>query len=440
MRPTKLAVIGAGSLDFGPGILADVLGNPEFAGSTLSLVDTDPESLELMAAVARRLREAWGVEVQLEATTDQREVLPGAEFVLVVAEVQRARRWYMDYQIPLRHGLRQPLGENGGPGGFAHAARNIPIVLSICRAMRELCPEAWFLNFNNPVPRLTLAAHKYGGVKAAGFCHGIGIAVSNISGLLDMEAEDIDLKAAGINHFTWVLDARRKSTGEDLYPAIRARCADWPKDWLPLTRELLTEFGYFPVCGDTHFAEYLPWVSDASLKPWERYALETPAWLTAPEPPGTEERQARLAHLRSLAAGEASLGDLGEGSGERAVPTIVEMVKDCNAYELAINLPNAGNIANLPDGAIVEIPAVVSGRGIQGLTMGPLPEPIGELCRRQATIADLAVQAAVTGDRRAALHALLLDPMVTDIDQARGILEDYLREHADLLPQFSPRP
>jgi len=434
MRGTKVVVVGAGSASFGPRIIADVLTHPELKGSTLALVDIAPEGLKLMAGLARRMNAEWGAGVKIEATTDRKRALPGAEFVIVAIASEREKRWRMDWEIPLKYGLRQPLGENGGPAAFVHAARNIPPVLEICADMRKLCPEAWFFNFTNPVPRIALTAYKYGGVKAAGFCHQIGAAFSNISRLLKIPREDLDLKTAGLNHFTWVLDVRRKSTGEDLYRALRRRLKNWPEDFQPLTRDVFQDVGLFPVGGDGHMDEYLPWVCDARTKPWEKYNLHLYNW------DGAEKgRNAMWKRIGKMVAGKEPIDDYRSGSGERAVPVLVAIAKDSNSYELSVNIPNEGYITNLPQHSIVEVPAVVSGMGIRGVAVGDLPEPAGELCRRQVTVAELAVEAAVKGDRRKALHALLLDPMITDIQQARDILNDYLKAHARLLPQFRKR-
>ncbi len=433
MKPTKVVIIGAGSADFGPGMLADVLAHPEFRGSTLALVDTDEPRLALVKALAIRMDEEWGTGVQVEAAVDRRRVLPEAEFVLVAIEAERMERWRMDFEVALKHGLRQPFSENGGPGGFAHAARNIAPVMGICEDMRDLCPDAWFFNYTNPVPRITLAAFKYGGVKAAGFCHGIGIGYENVSRLLGIPEEDLDIKAAGLNHFTWITDIRRQSTGEDLYPALRAKVSDWPERFLPLTRDLLEVTDLYPICGDSHVAEYLQWMCDPRTEPWKKYNLNPPH-LGARADGG--ERREKIRELADMAEGRQSVDEYREGSGERAVETLMAIVKNSNAYELAINIPNESYISNLPYNAIVEVPALVSAIGIRGLPMGDLPEPAGELCRRQVAVAELAVKAAATGDRQSALHALLMDPMVTDIEQAKGILDDYLEVHAELLPQF----
>jgi len=422
MAATKIVVIGAGSADFGPGMIADVMINPLLRGSTISLVDIDAEALSLMKDLAKRMKAEWGSDVRIEATVDRKRALPGAEFVLVAIEAERLKRWTMDWKIPLKHGLRQPLGENGGPAAFAHGARNIALVMGICDDMRKLCPEAWFFNFTNPVPRIALAAWKYGGVKAAGFCHQIGMGFYMIHRLLGIPEEDLDLKAAGLNHFTWALDVRKKSTGQDIYPALRRKLKRWPKDFEPLTRDVFDTVGVFPVPGDPHLCEYLPWVCDPQTKPWEKYNLNPPDFVRSRKQHDAIRRREARKRIREMASGKRPLDEHREGSGERAVPTLAAIVNNSNSYELAINIPNEGYIPNLPQNAMVEVPAVVSAIGIRGVPVGNLPEPVAELCRRQIAVTELAVKAAATGDRTAALHALVMDPMVTDLRMGKGIL------------------
>lgn len=436
MKAVKIVVIGAGSADFGPGILADVLGNPQFKGSTLALCDIDRDSLSLMRSLAKRMNREWSSGVSIEASVDRKRALAEADFVIVSVEVERMERWRLDFEVPLKHGLRQPFSENGGPAGFAHAARNIAIVMGICEDMCKLCPDAWFFNYTNPVPRIALAAWKYGGVKAAGFCHGIGIGAEMIGELLGIPEEDVDLKAAGLNHFTWVLDARRKSTGKDVYPALRRKLRNWPDGFHPLTKDVFETFGLFPLCGDSHIAEYLHWVSDPVTKPWEKYHLNPPRFDRARSRHRREELWRRMV---AMARGDEQIDELREGSGERACHVAAAITANSNSYELAINIPNEGYVANLPHGAIIEVPAMVSALGIRGVPVGDLPEPIAELCRRQVAVAELAVKAAATGDKKLALQALLLDPMVTDMGRAKAILDGYLEVHGDLLPQFRQR-
>jgi len=432
MPTTKIVIIGAGSASFGPRIIADILGQERLRGSTLALVDLNREGLQLIAGLARRMNREWGSGIKVTATTDRKRALPDAQFVIIAIALQREKRWRMDWAIPDRHGVRQPLGENGGPGALAHLARNVPPILEICRDMERLCPDAWLFNFTNPVPRVCCAVNRYSAIKAVGFCHQIGAAFGNISRILGVERSQLDIKAAGLNHFTWVLDVRYQRTGEDLYPALRKKIARMEPSFQPLTRAVFEAFGVFPAPGDGHLAEYLPWCHDLRTKPWEKYHLHLYDWDRA-----AKGRNRMWKQIEKLAQGKDSIDPYRSGSGERAVPVAVAVLNNLNQFELALNIPNKGYITNLPDDAIVEVPGVASGYGVTGLAVGDLPEPVAALCRRQLEITELAVKAAAEGDKQAALQALLLDPMVSDIDSAKAILADFLRAHRDMLPQFS---
>jgi len=437
VKPTKIVFIGAGSVCFGPAMIHDALLTPELRGSTLWLVDIDAEALEVMAAYARRLNESLGAGLKIKHTTDRTEALPDAEFVITSIAVRRDELWRLDFQIPLKHGLKQVLGENGGPGGLSHTLRNIPIILDIARDMERLCPDALLLNFTNPESRICLAVSRYTSVRFVGLCHGIGMAQVTIGKALDLPPEEIDPRAAGLNHFTWILDLRRKGTGEDIYPAFRRAIAEknikvlsvklgeeGEYRWgVKLCRHLMETFGYFPSPSDDHVGEYLPYA-------WEYCGLEGYDFDAA-----DRHRAESWEHLRSVAGGESDVLPV-ETSGEFAFPIIASVLTGRNDLILAVNVRNDGLIGNLPDWAVVEVPAIAAPDGIRGVHIGNLPRGIAALCNTQIGVQDLAIEAAVHGSRRLALEALLADPVVDSLTAAEKTLDELLSVHGPYLPQF----
>jgi alpha-galactosidase len=387
-----------------------------------------------MTQVARWLNEATDSPFQIEASTDRCQALPGAQFVIISIAVKRNQLWRLDFEIPVKHGVKQVLGENGGPGGIFHAMRNIPIILDICRDIERLCPEALVLNFTNPEGRICLAARRYTDLQFVGLCHGIGMAQHAIGQTLGLPPEEIDPKAGGLNHLNWILELRHKVTGQDLYPAFRRAAAEKKIEeasirnhcfGVKLCRYLMDIFGYWPLPSDDHVGEYLSYA-------WEYCGLDGYDFDQADR--RVKENWARL---RRWADGEDTPAELLEHqSGERAVPIITGVLGNTHQYELAVNLPNTGLIPNLPDWAIVEVPAVADASGVHGIRVGPLPEPIAAMCHAQIAVIDRLVEAAVHGSRRAALQALLLDPVVNSISQAEAILDEMLEVHRDYLPQF----
>lgn len=461
MLPTKIVVIGAGSASFGLNTLGALMRSKRLAGSELALVDQNAETLEIVRRLAERVNREWDVQMKITTFTNHQEALSGAKFVVSAIEVPpREKLWRMDYEIPLRHGVHQPYAENGGSGGFAHAARNIGPVLKIARDMEQACPDAWFINFTNPMVRICDAISNYSGIRVIGLCHqiyaGYGMVGALLADKLGIElppgpvstfadpkywvalhkisrqaAELIDIKAAGTNHFTWMLDVRDTRTGEDLYPLVRERWDKVDPSFEPLTHRMLDAFGLMPIPGDSHLCEYLPWTSDLQTRPWEKYNLKLYDWDRAEK--GRDEGHRQMAKMGS---GEESIEVLKESDSEGAVEMIEAIAGGTNHYHLAVNLPNDGYITNLPKGAIVETPGLISGWGARGFPVGDIHEPVAALLRQELTRVRFSVDAAANGDRQAALQCLLLDPNITDIETAKDVLDDYLTTYREYLPQF----
>ena len=459
--PTKKTVIGAGSTHFAEKTIYSLMRSERLRGSAMALVDINADSLDISRRLAERLNREWNSQMTIRAHTDHRDALDGAQFVVNAIEVgARENLWRKDFEIPLKYGVRQPYAENGGPGGFAHAARNIGPILQIARDMEQACPEAWFVNFTNPMVRICDAVNRHSKIKAVGLCHQIyagyvmvGMALAGDLGievppeLTGMHASAdqyvaqqlvrkqivplVDIRAAGLNHFTWILSIHDRRTGEDLYPLFRERFFELDPKFEPLTRDVFSAFGWFPVPGDTHLCEYLPWTSDPVAKPWEKYDIKLYDWELM-----AAIRDFKLNRLNEMANGNVTIEGLLDTDSEGALEMIENISGASTHYHLAANLPNVGQIANLPLGATVETPVVVDGAGIHPVHVGALPEPIAELCRRETTVAQLCVDAAAEGSREKALQCLLLDPVITDIETAKKILDDTLVSYKKYLPQF----
>ncbi len=459
--PTKITVIGAGSASFGENTLSAIMRSRKLKGSTLALVDRNAETLDIVQRLANRLNREWDSQFTISAHTHHRDALAGSHFVVNAIEVgARENLWQQDFEIPIKYGVRQPYAENGGPGGFAHATRNIPPIMQIARDMEQACPDAWFVNFTNPMIRICDAVNRHSKIKAVGLCHQIyvgyamvGVALANDLGIevpggltgmhaaLDQHPHQqrvreqivplIDIRAAGLNHFTWILSVKDRRTGEDLYPLFRKRFFELKPEFEPLTRDIFSAFGLFPVAGDTHLCEYLPWMSDAQTKPWDKYNIRLYDWDAR-----ASDRDVELQRINEMANGDSPIDRLLDADSEGALEMIENVAGAGNHYHLAANLPNVGQVANLPYGCTVETPVHVDGGGIHPVHIGALPEPIAELCRRETVVAQLCVDAAVEGSREKALQCLLLDPVITDIDTAKKILDDYLTSYKEYLPQF----
>jgi len=459
--PTKIVVIGAGSASFGLNSLAALVGSPRLRGSTLALVDRNADALEAVHRLAQRLNREWDAQMSFSTHTHHVAALPDAAYVILSIEVPpREELWRSDYEIPLKYGVHQPYAENGGPGAFAHAARNIGPVMEIVRDMEAACPEAWLINYSNPMMRICDAINRYSQIKVAGLCHQIQVGYAMVGRTLAAELginvpsrftdthaspqtnepraavaaqamKKIHIVAAGLNHFTWMLSVHDQRTGEDLYPLFAERWAAGDPAFEPLTRRVYDAFGLFPIPGDEHLCEYLPWLSDPITKPWQKYEVSLYDWDY-----WAADRGAGLDDIAAMAAGDKPVSDLRHADSEGALEMIVNMAGGTIHSHIAVNLPNEGYISNLPHGAIVEVPGKVNGFGVQGAGVGLLPDGIAELCRREIVVSQLGVDAAVKGDRQAALQCLLLSPGMTDMDVAKQILDDFLTTYREHLPQF----
>lgn len=429
----KIVVIGAGSYSFGTMTVRDILECSELKGSQIVLVDINPERLDRMTRLAHRLNQTWDAEFEITSTTERREALPGADIVVGAVEQRRYPMWRLDIEIPMKHGCQHLYGENGGPGGMFHTLRQVPVMLGIAHDIERLCPDAWFVNMSNPESRLTLAINRYTRVKTVGVCLGTYITRHSLaSRVLGLPPEEVDVKAAGINHCHWVIDIRHNGSGEDLYPLVRERIEQVDPQWQPLSCECLRRFGLFPGPADSHVGEYLGWG-------WQYMPAGYTDWITNYDATEAEIR----ARMEAYASGTGPLERdeleqfmVERGSRWQTIDIILSLLDNGNRYVLALNVPNDGYITNLKRDAVVEVPAVVGADRIYGLGMGSLPPAIATLLELQLQIMDLNVEAAVTGNRQTALEALMIDPCVPNPTAAAKMLDEMLITQADLLPQF----
>ncbi|MHC4480956.1 MAG: family 4 glycosyl hydrolase [Planctomycetota bacterium] len=415
----KIALIGAGSRNFGPSSVRDILVSETLRELPLelALMDIVPDHVEDAAEYARWVRDEVGVAAQIDATTELKAALEGADFAIAAIEVDRYLYWAMDFHVPRMHGLRQVYGENGGVGGIFHALRNMAPMLEIARTMEELCPQATLLNFTNPESKLCEALTRLTSIRTVGLCHGFFQGRAQVAEILGVPPERLDVVAAGINHFTWFQRITDRETGEDLYPRLRQaeREGDWLSDWHEkgMARMLFHELQYFYDPADGH-----PWesgevpefvyslTSHPTARPWRPQEQE---------PPDPRERPLKP-------------------SGELAVPTMEGLGCGVQRELAAVNVPNRGAVPNLPDDMVVEVPAVADGDGLRASDCEPLPEAIAAMLRLQGSIHKLIVEAFAERSRDKLIQAVLLDPTVDSYRRAVETVDELCRLQADVLP------
>ena len=424
----RVVLVGAGSSVFGYSMVLDAVNIPGLRGCDLVLHDVDGARLAAMAELAVRMNEAAGAGLEVESTTDRHEALRGADYAVVSIAVERMRRWRMDWEIPFRHGVKQVIGENGGPGGLFHTLRNVPPVLEVARDMEELCPGAWLLNYTDPVPRICLAVNRHTDVRVVGLCRGVERQLARLAPMMGVPSALIEAVSAGLNHLSWFKELRLRD-GSDAYPRLTEAVAG-ARGFQPLCRAMYDKFGLYPSTDDNHLGEYLAYAWDAC--PPESKGL---SWIERCE----REAQECWARIGRLGRGEEPLDVAGRLSGERAMHMIAGMETGGGRLELQANLPNEGQVGNLMRGAIVETPAIVDRHGVKPIPVGELPQGLAAICNIQIMVGTLAMEAGVRGDTSLARQALLADPVVSDTAATENVFRELMEAHKDLLPQFSEK-
>jgi alpha-galactosidase len=436
----KIAMIGGGSPGFSYAIAEGLVNSEILSDATFTLMDIDRKRLDASEKKIKELVETKKSGLKVNSTTDRKKALEGADFIVTSCEINRVPFWIQDIEIPERYGVYQLKGENGGPGGQIHALRNITLFMDICKDIREVSPNAWLMNFTNPVSFLCTYFQRYGGVKYLGFCHQVHGSFGVIAEMLDMEPGDLQVITGGVNHFNWLIDIRKKNSSESYLKEFLQSVREsvyWKKNYKNVphqkfTLQVLDVFGSYPVGYDDHIVEYIPFFYEK--KEWQKMGYHSEKY-----------------ELKEFLRKQKDKGIIGELKTEKPpfprnledpyyregpVSVAESLLTNKPLYLDAINIVNNGSIHNLPTDAIVDIPAVVIGGRARGIDVGKLPEGCAELCRRQITIHSLIVEAAVKGDRRLALQAMCLDPYIKSITQAKSILNDYLTTYRRYLPQF----
>lgn len=425
----RIVVIGAGSLVFASRLTVDILSVPELAGSTLVYVDIDPKALALIRGFAEQVIAQHKLPAQVITTTDRREALAGADYVITTFRVGGAAATAIDLKIPLKYGIDQSVGDTIGVGGIFYGQAHIRLMIDICRDMEELCPDAWLLNHTNPMAMLCWAVHEATAIKNVGLCHSVQHTSEQLAGHIGAPYAEVDYWVAGINHMAWFL--KFEWQGKDAYPLLRQRLADWdaangdaglsvenhpenpyygndPWTWDTVRRELFRQFGYYVTESTAHLSEYLPYFR-RTPELMERYALKgqnMDAFAKRWESRRTQQNE----RLQRQAAGTdpIPLDRTTEYSS-----SIIESIETGRICRVNVNVRNTGLITNLPADCVVEVPCLVDRLGVHPCHVGNLPPQLAALNRTNINVQEMAVRAALDHDRAALYQAVALDPLAS---------------------------
>ena len=432
MKPS-IVIIGAGSVEFTRELLGDILSFPELGGVRVVLHDIDAERLETAEAITRATARAAGAHPEVVATTDRRRALDGADYVINVIQVGMHEATVRDFEIPARYGLNQTIGDTIGVGGIFRGLRTFPVLAGIAADMAQVCPDAWLLNYTNPMAmNVTYLHHVAPNLKVLGLCHSVYWTMVGLCELIDVPYDEVSYWSAGVNHQAWVL--RWERGGQNLYPLLDARIADDPELRRRVRVDMYRRLGYYPTETSEHSSEYVPWYLH---NPDEvaRLRINVGEYVTISEANLVEYRR-----VRDEVAGADTL-PIDTGSTEYA-PQVIHSLETGTRRVISANIVNDGLITNLPDGVAVEVPTVLDALGAHPMKVGDLPAQCAALNRNFLGPVDLTVRAAVEGDPRLVRAAALVDPNTAatlSVDQITELCDELTAAHGDLLPE-SLRP
>ncbi len=434
-RP-KITLLGAGS-GFTQKLFTDILLIEDLKEGTIGLVDIDKKRLEVNVRLMRRLLGVLGKENDwtVEWSTERKDVLPGTDYLINTIEVAGTRTVKWDYEVPLKYGIDQCIGDTIGPGGIMKALRTLPSWLEIVRDAEELCPGALIMNYTNPMSIMSLATLRFTDMPFVGLCHSVQNTLRDIASYVGVPAEEIRYRCGGINHMAWYVELRWK--GEDLYPRLRKAMADpeiYEKD--PVRFEVMKEFGYFVTESSGHFSEYVPFFRKRKdlLEKYCRdgyrggsgfYAYSWPGW-----------RRDVDKKRRDMAAGRAEI------PLERSLEYASEIVEGHffnRPKVINASVMNTGLIPNLPWDGVVEVPVLVDGNGYTPTYFGELPEQCAAMCRSNMAVFNLCVEGILKEDREAIIHAMMLDPLSSAVcspAEIREMAEELFRLQRNYIPAW----
>lgn len=430
----KITFLGAGSSAFAKNVLGDVMLTPELQDSEIALFDINPVRLRDSEMMLKAINANCNDNrARITAYGDRLEALRGAKYVVNAIQVGGYDPCTItDFEVPKKYGLRQTIGDTIGIGGIFRGLRTIPVLFEFARDMEDVCPEALFLNYTNPMAILTGAMLRYASVKTVGLCHSVQVCTKTLFKSVGMSLEGVQEKIAGINHMAWLLEVTKD--GVDLYPEIKRRSLELKEKHGDMVRhEIMHRFGYYLTESSEHDSEYMPyWIKNKYPELIERYNipldeyLQRCVWAIN----GWKEQREQLVENPKLEH---------DRSNEYA-SRIMQAMETNIPYKIGGNVLNTGLITNLPSEACVEVPCLVDRSGVTPCYIGNLPEQLAALNRTNINTQLLTIEAAVTLKKEHIYHAAMLDPHTSaelSIDDIVAMCDELIEAHGDWLPKYN---
>ena len=438
----KIVLIGAGSRVFSSRLITDVLACPELRDSTITLMDIAEEPLDLAAAFAKKLAAQNNLNTRIESTMDRRAALDGANYVFAAIMIGGGRLGVTDREITLKHGLDQGDISTQGPCAIFASLRHIPLMLEICHDMEELCPNAWFLNYTDPMPPICWAINDYTPIKHVGLCHSIQSTSSELAKYIGVPYNEVSYRVAGINHMAWFLEFKWR--GKDAYPLLREKFKDPAVYSSPHSAyngpdiaraELFKAFGYYVTESSKHVSTYVPYFRKRP-QDIEKYKQDAGTVYLSNFKRFSSMTQEHNEELKQQINGDYKFPFV---RSDEYGSYIIQAIETGIPVEVYGNVKNTGLITNLPEGCCVEVPCLVDKEGVHPCCVGDLPPQLAALNRANVNVQELTVRGTVEKDKNKIFQAILLDPLtgaVLTIDETREMVDELFEANKDYLKGF----
>jgi alpha-galactosidase len=433
----KFVFIGA-SYKFDHRVVRDFLLTRRFNGSTFTIVDIDPVPLKLVTDLTRRMVKQSGQDIKIEGTLDLEKALHRADFVFPTFSVGGDKAWEKDAALAYKYGIVSPVGDTIGPAGFFRALREVPLAVEIAQHLYRHSPKGRIVNFTNPMSVITASMARHSKVHGViGLCHAIVGARDFLAKLYKVDPARMEVMSAGVNHLTWVMqiliDGHDHTDRLDTLLAgatsSKGKVADFETQHFAVSLSIWRRYGFLPIAGDEHVCEFFPQFTRRGSREVSRLRLKPFS--------GMQKRREKMKNfLANWAYRKEPLPDMDKWSGEDAHSVVLAMLDGDNSRH-TVNMPHDGALGTGIDlGAMVECMASVDRRGARGVALGDLPPVVKSMTQRLNAVHDLTVEAALEGDRKKVIQALLLDPSVVEFDRVPAIVDEYLKHYKRYLPRF----
>lgn len=432
----KITFIGAGSTVFAKNVLGDCILTPALQDSEIALYDIDMERLKDSENMLNNINSNNGGHAKIIAYSDRKAALKGANYVVNAIQVGGYDPCTItDFEIPKKYGLRQTIADTLGIGGIFRALRTIPVMIDIARDMEEVCPDAWFLNYTNPMAMLTGAMLKATSIKTVGLCHSVQGCVPGLLNTLDIgiKPEETQWRIAGINHQAWLLEITKD--GKDLYPAIKEKAIEKQKQgphWDMVRYEMMFNFGYYITESSEHASEYLPYFIKSKYPDLiERFNI----------PLDEYPRRCinQIEGWKKMRADLVGNKNIEHKRTHEYASYIMEAMETDKPYRIGGNVMNTGLITNLPYDSVVEVPCLVDRNGVNPCYVGALPQQLAALNRTNINVQLMTIEAALEQKKELIYMAAMLDPHTAaelSMDEIKSMCDDLISAHGDWLPKY----